>query len=241
MPMWCPLGCPGQKMTRRWQKDAHQMPKTRILPIDIKSFGLFCLCQPATCILECVCIITVIWIAGGGKIFVLVCSSLFVCLLLIPKTSSLHSPNYLPDWIYHSTKLLIDNIILFILMVILKISLLKPKNHEMFRMCGDLSLEKQTSISRTNMNPTTEEILPEKVTSTVQLIIFKQITSLSAHCRKGAGLRGYLQTFIKEHKSLEQEDFLMLQNLWTGFEIRWKKLRANLADPETPIWRFAVI
>ena len=30
-------------------------------------------------------------------------------------------------------------------------------------MCGDLSLEKQTSISRTNMNPTTEEILPEKV------------------------------------------------------------------------------
>ena len=35
----------------------------------------------------------------------------------------------------------------------------------MIRMCGDLSLEKQTSISRTNMNPTTEEILPEKVTT----------------------------------------------------------------------------
>ena len=33
----------------------------------------------------------------------------------------------------------------------------------LIRMCGDLSLEKQTSISRTNMNPTTEEILPEKV------------------------------------------------------------------------------
>ena len=31
------------------------------------------------------------------------------------------------------------------------------------RMCGDLSLDKQTTISRTNMNPTTEEILPEKV------------------------------------------------------------------------------
>ena len=40
-------------------------------------------------------------------------------------------------------------------------------------MCGDLSLEKQTSISRTNMNPTTEEILPEKVSPTIQLIIFQ--------------------------------------------------------------------
>ena len=57
-------------------------------------------------------------------------------------------------------------------MVILKISLLKPKNHEMFRMCGDLSLEKQTSISRTNMNPTTEEILPEKVFCALRIYFF---------------------------------------------------------------------
>ena len=38
-------------------------------------------------------------------------------------------------------------------------------------MCGDLSLEKQTSISRTNMNPTTEEILPEKVKEKLDSIV----------------------------------------------------------------------
>ena len=41
----------------------------------------------------------------------------------------------------------------------------------LIRMCGDLSLEKQTSISRTNMNPTTEEILPEKVKEKLDSIV----------------------------------------------------------------------
>ena len=40
------------------------------------------------------------------------------------------------------------------------------------RMCGDLSLDKQTTISRTNMNPTTEEILPEKVFCALRIYFF---------------------------------------------------------------------
>ena len=40
------------------------------------------------------------------------------------------------------------------------------------RMCGDLSLDKQTTISRTNMNPTTEEILPEKVFGALRIYFF---------------------------------------------------------------------
>ena len=61
-----------------------KMPKSRIWPKLISSIGLSCLWQDPTCIPKCVCIITVIGIAGAGKIFVLVC--LFVCLLLKPKT-----------------------------------------------------------------------------------------------------------------------------------------------------------
>jgi len=39
------------------------------------------------------------------------------------------------------------------------------------RMCGDLSLEKQTSVSRNNMNTITEEILPEKVLEMYHMLL----------------------------------------------------------------------
>jgi len=99
------------------------------------------------------------------------------------------------------------------------------------RMCGDLSLEKQTSISRTNMNPTTEEILPEKVLEMYNMLleISSELDSIKAMLEKNKklskqGSRGEL------NQSCQSLGQIVEQELMGNGGISNNHLRLGLVD-----------
>ena len=84
-------------------------------------------------------------------------------------------------------------------------------------MCGDLSLEKQTSISRTNMNPTTEEILPEKVKGKLDSIVVSVFVVI-------------LFEFDKYWKILNQKQIQI--TIWQWDELKLLQMRLCTSDNE---------